>query len=139
MRLMRLITKRSLPLTIVNSDEFIRFCQGLNESWPVPNYDNVSNELLDEFYELCEGHVNDILKSWPSCTFGLDGSDDGCSDPIEHVLAMRGKIAFLLDEYQMYNTEKSADNLKKLLDKALQRLDALHTEWALIESPIHYA
>eukprot|EP01083_Nonionella_stella_P108240 314538_1 len=52
---------------------------------------------------------------------------------------MRGKIAFLLDEYQMYNTEKSADNLKKLLDKALQRLDALHTKWALIESPIHYA
>eukprot|EP01083_Nonionella_stella_P085304 236500_1 len=56
-------------------------------------------------------------------TMGLDGSSDGNGNPIEHVLAMKGKHHFLLDEVQMYGEKKDAERMLKELQHFKEYLE----------------
>ena len=89
-------------------------------------FDILNKEAAAKDVKLVKKCVEQILRALKSVTIGLDGSSDGCGNPIEHVMAMKGEHQFLLEEIHMHSKQKNAINLltelkgfKKYLEEEL--------------------
>lgn len=99
----------ALPLSFVENVEFLKFLNFVCPLFVPPNRKKLAGVLLENSYLQVKGEVEKELQqakqvplfiymSKPKVTLGIDGSSDGSSDPISHIVAMLPdtKITFLL-------------------------------------------
>ena len=85
------ITKEAQPLSIVEKESFRKFVEYLNPSYKMPKRWSLTNTHLPRLHSKVKEQVDKCLTQFGSCTIGLDGSSDGNKNPIEHILATKGK------------------------------------------------
>ena len=118
------IFHHALPFALVESEKFAKFLAFVSPGFKFVSEETIAGPVLDKAHAKTVLQVTKKLQEQGSVTLGCDGSSDGCSDPITHVVALtRDCPPFLLREVPHLEEKHSVKNILKLLDEDVKSLE----------------
>jgi len=115
----------SIPFAFAENKLFREFLLFVAPNFRPPSEEKVGNELLTSSYNKLKAQVDDVLVKEKSVVLGIDGSSDGCSDPITHIVNITPTRVFLHEEIIYTEKAHTSENILSDLNKAKEELNTL--------------
>jgi hypothetical protein len=118
----------AIPFAFVENTAFLQFLHIVAPQFVPPSAKHVGGPLLNNKYNTVQEEVTVVLKAAEGVTLFIDGSSNGCQDPITHVVASADNTPIFLKEVLHLDEAHTSERMLEIASECVSELATIGVE-----------